>query len=88
MPWTSCPGSGVLILVWVACGRIDAYHHNGLKPWDNAAAFLILREAGGMVHALNGGEARFTEAAILAGTPTIGKELEQLFSSIDAGLLR
>lgn len=80
MPWTSCPGSGVLILAWVACGRIDAYHHNGLKPWDNAAAFLLIREAGGQIHALKGGEAAFTENAMVAGNPAMVKLLEEVFA--------
>jgi myo-inositol-1(or 4)-monophosphatase len=87
MPWTNCPGSGVLILSYVACGRFDAYHHNGLKPWDNAAAFLIIREAGGMVHTLEGHEAAFTSATVLAGTPKVVIELEKVFAKIDPTLL-
>lgn len=89
MPWTSCPGSGVLILAWVACGRLDAYHHNGLKPWDNAAAFLLIREAGGIVHNLDGtGDAPFTAAAMVAGAPVIVGRLEAAFRSLDPELLK
>lgn len=88
MPWTSCPGSGVLILAWVACGRIDAYHHNGLKPWDNAAAFLVIREAGGTVHLLNEShDAPFTTNAMIAGTPSIIAKLEDVFATIEPLLL-
>ena len=54
MPWTACNGSGVLIWAWVANGRTDAYHHNGLKPWDNAAAFCIAEEAGAQIMKLDG----------------------------------
>jgi len=89
MPWTSCPGSGVLILAWIACGRIDAYHHNGLKPWDNAAAFLLIREAGGTVHNLaDASDAPFTTAAMIAGTPQIVGRLEDVFRSVDQELLK
>ena len=89
MPWTSCPGSGVLILAWVACGRIDAYHHNGLKPWDNAAAFLLVREAGGVVHALDDkSDVSFTAAAMIAGNPGIVSDLEKIFDRVDPGLLK
>ncbi|HTJ73688.1 MAG TPA: inositol monophosphatase family protein [Verrucomicrobiae bacterium] len=89
MPWTSCPGSGVLILAWVACGRIDAYHHNGLKPWDNAAAFLLVREAGGTVHSLSGTtDALFTESAMVAGGPAITETLEAVFSQMSPELLQ
>ncbi len=86
MPWTSCPGSGVLILAWVACGRVDVYHHNGLKPWDNAAAFLIIREAGGVVWTLEGEEAPFTTNNIIAGTPEIASQCKQIFAGLDESL--
>lgn len=87
MPWTSCPGSGVLILAWVACGRIDAYHHNGLKPWDNAAALLLITEAGGVVETFQGEEALFTDASLLVGNPEIAALLREIFSTLSAELL-
>lgn len=79
MPWTSCPGSGVLIMAWVACGRIDAYHHNGLKPWDNAAAFLLVREAGGRVTTLTGEEAPFVSSTVLMGNSALTSKLQGIF---------
>jgi len=87
MPWTSCPGSGVLIMAYLACGRFDIYHHNGLKPWDNAAAFLIIREAGGKVLTLTGEEARFTSATVLAGTPALVDKLRAVLAAADPELL-
>lgn len=42
-------GSAVLASCYVASGWWDAYWHVGLKPWDGAAASLIVREAGGRV---------------------------------------
>lgn len=87
MPWTSCPGSGVLIMAWVACGRIDAYHHNGIKPWDNAAAFIIAREAGATVLNLAGEEARFTTSTLLIGTPIIVDKLQGIFAKVPHELL-
>ncbi|HET6747490.1 MAG TPA: inositol monophosphatase family protein [Candidatus Saccharimonadales bacterium] len=82
MPWTSCPGSGVLIMAWVACGRIDAYHHNGLKPWDNAAAFLLVREAGGQVLTLEGEQAPFTSSSTLMGNTQIINLLSGVFKAV------
>ena len=87
MPWTNCPGSGVLILAYVACGRFDAYHHNGLKPWDNAAAFLIVRDSGGVVHTLHGTDAPFTSNTVLAGAPQLVAELEKVFAKVAPSLL-
>lgn len=87
MPWTSCPGSGVLIMAGIACGRYDIYHHNGLKPWDNAAAFLLIREAGGAVITLKGEEALFTSPTVLAGPKELVLVLRQIFARIDQRLL-
>jgi myo-inositol-1(or 4)-monophosphatase len=87
MPWLSLHGSGVLIMTNIACGRFDAYHHNGLKPWDNAAAFLIVREAGGVVQTLAGGEAPFTSPTVLMGVPGAVADLRNIFSQLDPELL-
>lgn len=87
MPWTSCPGSAVIVFSWIARGRLEAYHHSSLKPWDNAAAMLILREAGGEVRTLTGEQARFTDAAIVGGNPKVVAILCDVFLKIDPKLL-
>jgi myo-inositol-1(or 4)-monophosphatase len=40
-------GSAALDLAYTACGRLDGYYEIGLHPWDMAAGWLIVREAGG-----------------------------------------
>jgi myo-inositol-1(or 4)-monophosphatase len=87
MPWMDCQGSGVLSMLYVACGRFDAYHHNGLKPWDNAAAFTIVREAGGIVHNLHGESVDFTTADVFIATPAIAALLQPIFNRLDRELL-
>ena len=52
--WVDVLGSSTLIMTDVASGRLDLYHHNGLKPWDNPAAFLIAKEAGAKITDLRG----------------------------------
>ena len=47
-------GAAALDLSWVAAGRLDAYFERGLKPWDWAAARLLIREAGGALAELDG----------------------------------
>ncbi len=42
-------GSAATDICYVAAGRFGAYYESGLKPWDVAAAALILEEAGGTV---------------------------------------
>lgn len=39
--------SSALAICFIASGRIDGYFEKVLKPWDYAAASLILKEAGG-----------------------------------------
>jgi myo-inositol-1(or 4)-monophosphatase len=42
-------GSAAIDLCWVACGRFDGFWEHYLNPWDVAAGFLIVEEAGGRV---------------------------------------
>jgi myo-inositol-1(or 4)-monophosphatase len=54
------PGSAALDFAYVACGRTDGFWELGLKEWDFAAGALLVREAGGLVTDIAGGE-RFLE---------------------------
>jgi myo-inositol-1(or 4)-monophosphatase len=47
-------GSATLAMAWVAAGRLDAYANFQLKPWDVAAAALLVKQAGGIVTDLAG----------------------------------
>lgn len=40
-------GSAALALAWIAAGRFDIYLNFNLRPWDVAAADILIREAGG-----------------------------------------
>jgi myo-inositol-1(or 4)-monophosphatase len=48
-------GSAALDICAVAAGNLDAYYERGLNPWDMAAAWLVLTEAGGTFTGLAGG---------------------------------
>jgi myo-inositol-1(or 4)-monophosphatase len=66
-------GSAALDLAFVAAGRFDAYWERNLKPWDLAAGIVIMREAGGTVSDLAGGD-KFRESGdILAANMTLHK---------------
>lgn len=59
--------SANLELAYVACGRIDAYYNPTDKPWDIAAAQLLIPSAGGFVHIINNpNENIFNQKGILA----------------------
>ncbi len=40
-------GAAAVDMVYVACGRYDAFFEPALKPWDTAAGWLLVEEAGG-----------------------------------------
>lgn len=42
-------GSASLGLSYVALNRAQAYVHNDIQPWDVAAAYIVIKEAGGEV---------------------------------------
>ena len=59
--------SANLELAYVACGRIDAYYNPTDKPWDIAAAQILIPSAGGAVQILqNANENIFKQKGILA----------------------
>src|SRR5437588_5713707 len=68
-------GAAALDLAWVAAGRVDAYWERGLSPWDMAAGIVLVREAGGYVTDLDGGEAMLTSGGIVAGNDASHREL-------------
>jgi myo-inositol-1(or 4)-monophosphatase len=68
-------GAAALDLAFVAAGRLDGYWERNLSPWDMAAGIVILREAGGFVTDLDGGDAMFTKRHIVAGNEAIHREL-------------
>lgn len=62
-------GAAALDLVYVACGRYDAYYEYSLHPWDVAAGALIVQEAGGLVVDFKGGDDYLFGSEIIAGAP-------------------
>jgi myo-inositol-1(or 4)-monophosphatase len=71
-------GAATLDLAWVAAGRFDAFWERDLSPWDMAAGILLIREAGGFVSDIDGGEAILTKGSIVAGNETMHRELLRL----------
>lgn len=50
------PGAASIDLAYTAAGRFDAFYEIGLKPWDTAAGWLLVEEAGGRVTAYDPSE--------------------------------
>ena len=71
-------GAAALDLAWVAAGRFDAFWERGLSSWDVAAGIVILREAGGLVTDLNGGQDMLNAGHILAANTQLHAPLLKL----------
>jgi myo-inositol-1(or 4)-monophosphatase len=59
-------GAAALDLAYVAAGRYDGFWEFALSPWDIAAGLLLVREAGGFVSDLSGGQTMMTSGDVLA----------------------
>ncbi|MDJ0807824.1 MAG: inositol monophosphatase family protein [Gammaproteobacteria bacterium] len=61
------PGSAALDFAYVAAGRLDGFWELGLAQWDFAAGSLLVREAGGVVTDIGGGEHYLDTGNVIAG---------------------
>ncbi len=64
-------GSAALDLAYVAAGRFDGFWEERLHSWDVAAGILLVREAGGTVTDLDGGDRMLETGDILAAPPAV-----------------
>ncbi len=69
-------GSAALDLAYVAAGRFDGFWERQLKAWDIAAGIVLVREAGGYVEEIDGGDVLVTGNIVAANDPLL-PELQQ-----------
>jgi myo-inositol-1(or 4)-monophosphatase len=69
-------GSAALDICGVAAGSLDAYFERGLNPWDMAAAWLVLTEAGGVFTGL--GAEPPNDQMVVAAAPTLHTALHEV----------
>ena len=74
-------GAAALDLAWVAAGRFDAYWERDIQPWDMAAGLLLVKEAGGIVSDLDGGNKMLETGDVLAGNGTIQKLMHAMLKA-------
>ena len=75
------PGSAALDLAFVAAGRLDAFYEIGLHPWDVAAGWLLVTEAGGRVGRYRpDGPYRLWDFRILASNGRLHGAMERLLA--------
>lgn len=71
-------GAAALDLAYLAAGRNDGFFECVLSPWDIAAGYLLVKEAGGIITDMDGGEISFSApSSVIAASPAIyGRLLE------------
>ena len=69
------PGAAALDLAYVAAGRLDGFWEVKLNPWDVAAGWLLVEEAGGKVTDLDGHPYRLGHRYIVATNGNIHNAL-------------
>jgi myo-inositol-1(or 4)-monophosphatase len=82
-------GSAALALAWIAAGRLDGYWESELKPWDAAAGWLLVQEAGGRATDDYGRSWRLTSRYIVAsnGQTGVHEALLATIRSAQGGML-
>ena len=71
-------GAAALDLAYLACGRLDGFYEMRLKPWDVAAGWLLITEAGGRVTDFGGTDFKFESQEILATNSLLHDKLLSL----------
>lgn len=74
-------GSAALDLAYVAAGRLDGYWESHLSPWDWAAGFLMVQEAGGKVTDRDGQTWTLESKGMVATNGLIHRELLEVLDS-------
>ena len=68
-------GAASLDLAYVAAGRLDGFWEMGLSQWDIAAGSLLVREAGGLITDLSGGEGWFGSGNVVCANSKLMRQL-------------
>ena len=68
-------GSAALDLAYVAAGRLDGFWEMGLNQWDIAAGALLVKEAGGLMTDLSGGEGWYESGNVVCGNSKLMRQL-------------
>lgn len=76
-------GVASLDLCWVAEGKFDVYYEENLKPWDMAAASIILEEAGGKLSTFDGNDFNPFIPNLVASNSIVHEKFLELLNPLD-----
>ena len=75
-------GSAATDLVYVACGRFDAFFEYDLKPWDVAAGSFIVQQAGGSIIDFSGGKNYLFGGEIVASNAALSMIMQEKVAAV------
>jgi myo-inositol-1(or 4)-monophosphatase len=75
-------GAAALDLAFVAAGRFDGFWEFDLSPWDVAAGWLMVEEAGGRVTRIDGSPHAVDAASILATNGRVHDEMRTVLAVV------
>jgi myo-inositol-1(or 4)-monophosphatase len=71
-------GGAALDMSWTACGRYEGHFEYQLAPWDYAAGWLLVEEAGGICLDRSGKPLQLDSRSVITSCPAICEELVRL----------
>ncbi len=77
-------GSAALDFCYVAAGRFDGFWELALHPWDCAAGFLMVREAGGVVTDFKGMPGSIDYPEVAASNGLIHEQILEVLKSAES----
>lgn len=75
-------GSAAIDLAYVACGRLDGFWEWGLNPWDCAAGWLLIEEAGGKLTKTDGRPFEMTKPDMLATNSLLHEQMIAVLNEV------
>jgi myo-inositol-1(or 4)-monophosphatase len=75
-------GSAAIDLAYVACGRLDGFWEWGLNPWDCAAGWLLIEEAGGKLTKTDGSAFDITKPDLLGTNRLLHEQMVAVLDEV------
>jgi myo-inositol-1(or 4)-monophosphatase len=75
-------GAASLDIAYVAAGRFDGFWEHGLQAWDMAAGIVLLKEAGGVITDMQGGEQMMAKGQVVCANEHLHPQLLKVLKSV------
>lgn len=73
-------GAAAVDLAYLAAGRYDVFYEYGLRPWDVAAGWLLVEEAGGRVSTMEDADYALGSESLLASNTLLHEEIRAVLT--------